>query len=46
MEKLCPQTTLVVISHRLETIPWRHRSFMVERGKVITRTEPAEEHRG
>jgi ABC-type bacteriocin/lantibiotic exporter with double-glycine peptidase domain len=36
MEKLCTHTTLVVISHRLEAIPWLRRSFVVERGKVTT----------
>ena len=43
LEKLCPQTTLVVISHRLEAIPWLRRSLVVERGKVINTTKPAEE---
>jgi ABC-type bacteriocin/lantibiotic exporter with double-glycine peptidase domain len=43
MERLCPQTTLVVISHRLEAIPWLRRAFVVERGRVITSTKPAEE---
>jgi ABC-type multidrug transport system fused ATPase/permease subunit len=37
MEKLSPQTTLVVISHRIETVPWVQRLFMVETAKVIAK---------
>jgi ABC-type bacteriocin/lantibiotic exporter with double-glycine peptidase domain len=45
MEKLCPQTTLVVISHRLEAIPWLRRSLVVERGKVVPTIKAEEERR-
>jgi ABC-type bacteriocin/lantibiotic exporter with double-glycine peptidase domain len=45
MEKLCPQTTLVVISHRLEAIPWLRRSLVVERGKVVPTIKAEKERR-